>query len=146
MAARPHVLFRETASGANFGRLAMVSLDAPTGERRWTAVTCQRLSFAGGRGLCLHLQRGVFNSYTAQLLDRTLTPGQSIKLEGFPAGSASRLTAVGGDGVRVGDDYAAAFSTRTTLVVRGGDRSVSSRNSDVARRRALPRRDFNFGA
>src|SRR5258705_12996816 len=68
MAARPHVLFRDTTSGANFGRLTIASLDAPNGERRWTAVTCQRLSFAGGRGVCLHLQRGGFNSYTAGVL------------------------------------------------------------------------------
>jgi len=118
MAARPHLLFRDTTAGASFGRLTMVALDAPAGERRSTAVTCERVSFAGGRGLCLHLQRGVFNSYTALLLDRALKPGATIKLEGLP--SRTRASADGRVGAItvfvVGDDYAAAFSTRTTLV------------------------------
>jgi hypothetical protein len=148
MAARPHVLFRDTTSGGNFGRLAMASLDAPNGERRWTSVTCQRLSFAGGRGLCLHLQRGVFNAYTALLLDRTLKPGQSIKLEGLP--SRTRVSADGRVGAMtvfvLGDDYAAAFSTRTTLVdLASGDQigelEEFSTWRDGTRFRAV---DFNF--
>jgi hypothetical protein len=118
MAARPHILFRDTTSGGTFGRLTMVALDAPSGERRSVALTCQRLSFAGGRGLCLHLQRGVFNSYTAVLLDRSLKPGATIKLEGLP--SRTRTSPDGRVGAItvfvLGDDYAAAFSTRTTLV------------------------------
>lgn len=118
MAAHPHILFRDTTSGATFGRLSMVSADAPAGERRSVALTCERLSFAGGRGLCLHLQRGVFNSYTALLLDRNLKQGASIKLEGLP--SRTRASADGRVGAVtvfvLGDDYAAAFSTRTILV------------------------------
>ena len=118
MAARPHILFRDTTSGAIFGRLSMVSADAPAGERRSVALTCERLSFAGGRGLCLHLQRGVFNSYTALLLDRNLKQGASIKLEGLP--SRTRASADGRVGAVtvfvLGDDYAAAFSTRTIIV------------------------------
>ena len=118
MAARPHLLFRDTTAGASFGRLTMVALDAPAGERRSAAVTCERVSFAGGRGLCLHLQRGVFNSYTALLLDRTLKAGATLKLEGLP--SRTRASADGRVGAItvfvVGDDYAAAFSTRTTLL------------------------------
>ena len=96
----------------------MVSADAPAGERRSVALTCERLSFAGGRGLCLHLQRGVFNSYTALLLDRNLKQGASIKLEGLP--SRTRASADGRVGAVtvfvLGDDYAAAFSTRTIIV------------------------------
>ena len=118
MAARPHILFRDTTSGATFGRLSMASADAPAGERRSVALTCERLSFAGGRGLCLHLQRGVFNSYSALLLDRNLKQGGSIKLEGLP--SRTRASADGRVGAItvfvLGDDYAAAFSTRTILV------------------------------
>ena len=148
MAARPHVLFRDTTSGANFGRLTMTSLDSPNGERRWAGVTCQRLSFAGGRGLCLHLQRGVFNSYTALLLDQDLKAGASIKLEGLP--SRTRASADGRVGAVtvfvVGDSYAAAFSTRTTLIdLASGDQigelEEFSTWRDGARFRAV---DFNF--
>lgn len=118
MAAKPYILFRDTTSGATFGRLSMVSADAPGGERRSVALTCERLSFAGGRGLCLHLQRGVFNSYSALVLDRNLKQGASLKLEGLP--SRTRASADGRVGAVtvfvLGDDYAAAFSTRTILV------------------------------
>jgi hypothetical protein len=60
----------------------------------------------------------VFNSYTALLLDRNLKQGASIKLEGLP--SRTRASADGRVGAVtvfvLGDDYAAAFSTRTILV------------------------------
>jgi hypothetical protein len=118
IAARPHILFRDTTSGATFGRLSMVPADVPNAERRSVALTCERLSFAGGRGLCLHLQRGVFNSYTAVLLDKSLKPGATIKLEGLP--SRTRASADGRVGAItvfvLGDDYAADFSTRTTMI------------------------------
>ena len=118
MAAHPHILFRDTTSSATFGRLTMVSADAPAGERRSVALTCQRVSFAGGRGVCLHLQRGVFNSYSAVLLDRSMKAVATIKLEGLP--SRTRASADGRVGAItvfvLGDDYAAAFSTRTTLI------------------------------
>jgi hypothetical protein len=148
MAARPHILFRDTTSGGSFGRLTMAALDAPSGERRSIALTCERLSFAGGRGLCLHLQRGVFNSYTALLLDRNLKPGATIKLQGLPSRTrASSDGRVGAITVFVlGDDYAAAFSTRTTLVdLASGDEigelEQFSTWRDGARFREV---DFNF--
>jgi hypothetical protein len=111
-------------------------------------LTCERLSFGGGRGLCLHLQRGVFNTYTAVLLDRNLKPGATIKLEGLP--SRTRVSPDGRVGATtvfvLGDDYAAAFSTRTTLIdLSGGDQigelEEFSTWRDNARIRAV---DFNF--
>jgi hypothetical protein len=115
--ARPHLVFRDTAPGPNFGRLSVAPLDN-VHRRLATAVTCQRVSFAGGRGLCLHVDRGVFNRYTALLLDRQLHAGASIKLQGLP--SRTRAAADGQVGAVTvfvtGDDYAAEFSTRTTIV------------------------------
>ena len=43
--AHPHLLFRETAQGATFGRLTVSALDASPG-RLATAITCDRVSFA----------------------------------------------------------------------------------------------------
>jgi len=115
--AHPHLLFRETAQGATFGRLTVSALDASPG-RLATAITCDRVSFAGGRGLCLHTDRGVFNTYTAVLLDGRLKPEASIKLQGLP--SRTRIAADGRVGAItvfvLGDGYAADFSTRTTIV------------------------------
>ena len=147
VAARPHVLFRETAPGAAFGRLTLGTLEA-SGARVRTALSCDRVSFAGGRGLCLHTNRGVFHTYTAVLFDRHLTAGRSIKLQGLP--SRTRIAAGGRVGAMtvfvVGDGYAADFSTRTTVVdLTTGDeigeleRFTTWRNG--ARFRA---EDFNF--
>jgi hypothetical protein len=122
--ARPFVLFRHTAQDANFGALAMVPLDNLEAPRRMAGVTCQRLSFASGRGLCLHQQRGVFNTYSAIVLDRLMNAGTSVKLAGLP--SRTRISPDGSVGAVtvfvVGDDYAADFSTRTTMIdLAGGD-------------------------
>jgi hypothetical protein len=121
--ARAHIVFRETAPGANFGRLSVAPLE-DLNVRLPTAVTCERLSFSGGRGLCLHVDRGVFFRYSALLLDGRLNPGSSIKLQGLP--SRTRVAADGQVGAVTvfvtGDGYAADFSTRTTIVdVSSGD-------------------------
>jgi hypothetical protein len=144
---RPHVLFRETAPGANFGRLSLAPLDAP-GARLSTTLACNRLSFAGGRGLCLHTERGIFNSYTAVLLDGGLKPGAAIKLEGLPS-----RTRTGADG-RVGavtvfvtgDDYASTFSTRTTIVDLSSGDEIGELEQFTAWRNGARFRavDFNF--
>jgi len=147
MLARPHVLFRHTAPGASFGKLSVAPLDH-LDTRLPTALSCERLSFARDRGLCLHVDRGVFNRYSAVLFDGRLNAGTSIKLQGLP--SRTRASADGRVGAVtvfvVGDDYAAAFSTRTTLVdLASGDeigeleQFATWRNG--ARFRAV---DFNF--
>jgi hypothetical protein len=146
--ARPHVLFRDTSAGAGSGRLSVAALDALDSRVRLTT-TCERVSFAGGRGLCLHTDRGVFNTHTALVLGRDLKPGPSIKLEGLP--SRTRISADGRIGATtvfvLGDDYASdSFSTRTTIVdVSSGDEIGQlegfSTWRDGARFRAA---DFNF--
>jgi hypothetical protein len=115
--ARPHLVFRDTTRGPNFERLSAAPLDNLR-LRLPTAITCERVSFAGGRGLCLHVDRGIFNRYTAVLLDGQLHPGASIKLQGLPSRTrAAEGGQVGAVTVFVtGDDYASEFSTRTTIV------------------------------
>ena len=148
MLARPHVLFRETAPGASFGRLSVAPLDH-LDTRLPTDLSCARVSFARDKGLCLRVERGVFNRYFAVLLDGRLNAGASIKLQGLPsrtrASSDGRVAAV--TVFVVGDDYASAsFSTRTTMVdLSSGDeigeleQFATWRNG--ARFRAV---DFNF--
>jgi len=114
---RPHILFRNTAPGPNFGRLAIAPLDN-VGGRLTTSASCQRVSFASGHGLCLHVERGLLNTYSAVLLDDRLHPGAAMKLQGLPSRTRSAPDGrVGAITVFVvGDDYAAEFSTRTTIV------------------------------
>ena len=148
LSARPHVLFRITAPGADFGRLAVAALDKPSGTPLLSALTCERVSFAAGHGLCLHLDRGVFNKYSAILIDSSLKAGTSIGLQGIP--SRTRIAPDGRIGAItvfvLGDGYTSDFSTRTTLVdMTSGDEigqvEEFSTWRDGQRFRAV---DFNF--
>jgi hypothetical protein len=115
---RPHLLFRDTTRTSQFGMLSLAPLDAPNSRRVSTQLPCERVSFAAGHGLCLHTFPGLFAHYTAGVLDSALRPFASITLEGRP--SRTRTSADGRIGAITvfvfGDKYAAAFSTRTTLV------------------------------
>jgi hypothetical protein len=148
VAARPHLLFRNTAGGPSFGRLTITPLDA-LDTRLPAALTCDRLSFAAGRGLCLHTERGVFNTHTGVLIDQTLTGGASFKLEGLP--SRTRTAPDGRLGAItvfvVGDDYASSsFSTRTTIVdLASGDQIGELEQFTTWRNGArFKAADFNF--
>ena len=145
---QPHVLFRDTSPGPRFGRLSVAAL-AALDKRLPVAMTCQRVSFAADHGLCLHTERGVFDTHTAVLLDRDLRPGVSIKLAGLP--SRTRTAADGRvAGITVfvlGDDYASdSFSTRTTIVdLSSGDEIGELEQFATWRNGArLRAADFNF--
>ena len=68
--------------------LSIVPLNVSESARVATELSCERVSFGGGSGLCLHAERGLFGlfiSYTAMRLDADLTPrGTPIKLAGRP--------------------------------------------------------------
>jgi dipeptidyl aminopeptidase/acylaminoacyl peptidase len=91
--AEPHVLFRHTASDATYGQLSAGLLDNPAGERLSAWLSCERVAFAGGQGLCLQADRGIFTTYNALLLDSTLQPRATLKLDGAP--SRARISADG---------------------------------------------------
>ncbi|HEY7171819.1 MAG TPA: hypothetical protein VH417_13300 [Vicinamibacterales bacterium] len=148
IAARPHVVFRNTASGPTFGRLTIAPLDA-LDTRLPAALACERVSFAAGHGLCLHTERGVFNTHSAVLIDRALNGGASFKLDGLP--SRTRTSPDGRLGAItvfvVGDDYAAnSFSTRTTIVdLSSGDQIGELEQFTTWRNGArFKAADFNF--
>ena len=122
LALSPHLLFRHTAIDQNYSRLSVASLDAHgSDERAAAAFTCERVSYAAGRGICLEADRGVFTTYKAVLFDRMLKATRTIKLEGSPT-----RTRVSSDG-RVGaitvfvtgqaHGYTgSSFSTKTTIL------------------------------
>ena len=151
---RPHLLFRDMTRNARAGAvphaglLSMAPLDAPDSRRVATSLRCERVSFAAGHGLCLHTEPGIFPRYTAAVLDGALRPLASIALEGRP--SRARTSADGRVGAVTvfvfGENYAAPFSTRTTLVDMSsgdviGELEQFSTWRDGARFRAV---DFNF--
>ncbi|PYR93380.1 MAG: hypothetical protein DMF84_10345 [Acidobacteria bacterium] len=145
----PHVLFRHTAIDAAYGAISVASLDRPDGSRVSAALTCERVAYAAGQGICLRADRGVFTTYTAVLLDRDLQPRGTIPLDGSisrtrisPDGRVGAITVfVAGDGYTN-----MSRSTRTTLIDMAagevlGDLEQFTTWREGARFKAT---DFNF--
>jgi hypothetical protein len=113
------LVFRNTGLTAAYGSLGVVSLSSPQATRRFASLRCDRVHFAGNRGLCLTADRGVFTTYTAVVFD-----GHFAELRRFSLAGTPSRTRVSPDGryasVTVfvtGHAYdQAGFSTRTTLL------------------------------
>jgi Tol biopolymer transport system component len=120
----PHLVFRSTALGAGYGRVAVVPLAAPAGPRAFTTVSCERVYATAGDTICLSADRGLVTTYQAQLLDGSWAPTRDLPLTGLP--SRARLSR---DGSLVttttfvyGDSYTnpGQFSTRTVVTRTDG--------------------------
>jgi hypothetical protein len=144
---RPHLLFRHTGLDADYGMLAVASLDRPE-QRAALALDCERVSFAAGQGICLQARRGAFTRYSAALLDGSLATRSSIKLDGAP--TRTRVSADGRVGAMTvfvsGHSYNGSFSTQTTLIDMAGGEQLGELEQfatwrDGAR---FQRADFNF--
>ena len=122
--AQPHVVFRSTALGDGYGRVALVPLSAPSGPRVLTAGSCERVYATAGAAICLSADRGLVTTYRAQLLDSAGAATRDLPLTGLP--SRTRLSR---DGSLVatttfvyGDSYTnpGQFSTRTVVTRTNG--------------------------
>jgi hypothetical protein len=121
IAAAPHLLFRHTIVDQNYGRLSITSPDArQIADRAAADLTCDRVSYAAGHGICLQTLHGVFATYQAMLFARTFNTTRTIKLDGRP--SRTRISSDGRVGaitvfVTGQHGYAgSAFSTKTTIL------------------------------
>jgi hypothetical protein len=146
---RPHVLFRSTQLTNGYGRLALVPLGAPGDSRRLTPLACDRADYAGGRGVCLTADRGVFTTYRAVLFDDLFEMRHTIPLVGPPSRvRVSRDGAVAGLTVFVtGHSYAGgAFSTQSLVVdLQTGATLAELEQFDVIRdKQPFKQIDFNF--
>ena len=119
-------MFRHTGIDASYSALSLASLEAGGGgERAAAGLTCERVSFSSGRGICLQAERGVTTTYKAVLFDRAFTSVRTIKVAGAPSGTrispdgrVGAITIVETD-VFEGKDLESSrstHSTRTTLV------------------------------
>ncbi|MEO6531840.1 MAG: hypothetical protein ABIN10_11750, partial [Specibacter sp.] len=119
----PHVLFRNTATGAGYGHVAAVPLAKPKGERAVTSVPCDRVYSAAGTQLCLRTNAGIVTTFTAIEYDTQWQQQQELPLPGNP----SRVR-VSPDGKLfastvfvTGHAYApASFSTATVISTSDG--------------------------
>lgn len=117
--AKGQLLFRNTADGPDFGRIATVPADRPGEPRRVAGLGCDRFATAAGTALCLSARPGVLPPMTDVIvLDKDLDEIRRFELPGTP--SRGRVSP---DGRRVywtmfvtGDSYAATgFSTRAGI-------------------------------
>jgi hypothetical protein len=146
----PHIVFRDTARGAAYGRVGLVPLANPTARPAITGLSCDRVYVAGGRGVCLFANRGVITTYKGVIFDAaTFRPQHSFSLPGSP--SRARVSA---DGRLVaytvfviGDGYGSqGFSTRTFIRDAASGRELAQLEHFTTYRdgRAIHAADFNF--
>jgi hypothetical protein len=116
----PFIMVRSLVADDSHGRLGMVPLANPEGPRFIGGLTCERVFFSAGRGVCLTMGlEGIVTTYTAEIFDHAFAVTGRVPLTGLP----SRVR-VSPDGRRAGitvfetgHSYAeSGYSTRTTIV------------------------------
>lgn len=86
----PHIVFRSTLPGNEYGLVAAVPLDDPTGPRAFTDVACDRVDVSGPLASCLRTIAGIATRWEAELLDTSWKPVETWGLPGIP--SRTRLS------------------------------------------------------
>ena len=146
---QPHVLFRVTALGPSYGRIAMTPLAATTSTPVVTPLACDRVYASAQQGLCLQAARGVLTTYRAVAFDAQFAERHSFTLPGAPSRTRVAPTApLAASTVFVsGDSYAAGgFSTRTSIYDLRANSVVGDLETFVTTRdgERFKRPDFNF--
>jgi hypothetical protein len=145
----PRLMFRDTALGDSYGKLALAPLAAPDGPHFVSSLDCERVYYASGRGICLTADRGILTTYHAVLFDADLQPSRTLDLSGIPSRArispdgrfAGMTVFVSGHGYDGG-----GFSTRTTIVdATTGELLLDLEDLTVRRDGAVVKSaDFNF--
>jgi hypothetical protein len=149
--ARPFLMFISLIPGPSFRHVVMAPLGDPDGARYVTPLRCDRVYYAGSRGLCLltDASNPDKTGYFAHVFDEHFTDLHSMSLTGAP--SRTRLSP---DGRRAaftvfdeGHSYAdGVFSTRTTIVDTLAGTTIGELESWKVTRNGAPfaNKDFNF--
>jgi hypothetical protein len=117
---QPFLLFRGTALNKDYGTMELTSAGHPGAERALTPLKCERVAYAGGRGICVSGNGGsLFSSTRAIVFNSNFKTLFSIPLPGYP--SRTQVSRNGEYGATTdfvsGDSYASAgFSTRTYII------------------------------
>ncbi len=124
----PHIVFRSTAPGQEYGLVAMVPLDDPAGPRAFTSVACDRVDAIRGSASCLRIVRGVATRFEGELLDADWQPEETWPLPGVP--SRTRMstdgTLVATTSFVTGHSYATTGFSTSTVIHRPGQADVGN--------------------
>jgi hypothetical protein len=144
----PAMLFRDLEGDAK-GRVALVPIGNPNGPRRVSTLTCDRVHFASGRGLCLAYGSQFPPRPMVKIFGSDFVVDKSIPLAGIP--SRARVSADGRYGAATffvtGHSYAdSGFSTGTILIDMAAGRTVANMEQFGMVRDGKPFRavDVNF--
>ncbi|HWH96334.1 MAG TPA: hypothetical protein VNT03_20900 [Baekduia sp.] len=142
------LLDRDRKHPKAWGRLVVIGAD---GERRIGKLTCARVAFAGGSGICLAQARSLpAPSYEARLFDADQHVTAKVDLPGIPSRArvspdgryAASTTFVGGDGYTT----PGTFSTRTRVYdVKAGKSMGELEDYTITKDgEVIHQQDFNF--
>jgi hypothetical protein len=149
--ARPFLMFISLIPDTTFKHVVIAPLDTPDGVRYLTPLLCDRVYYAGSRGLCLMADASQRDKpgYFAHIFDEHFRRLHSLPLTGAP--SRTRLSP---DGRRAaftvfdeGHSYAdGVFSTRTTIADTVTGLPIGDLESWKITRDGAPfaNKDFNF--
>ena len=145
----PQLLFRNAITDKTFGKLAVAPLSDPDHVRAVTDLSCDRVYYAHGSGLCLTATSSFANSYEAKIFDANFHVIKTLKLPGLP--SRARISRDGVLGAMTtfvnGDSYNPGnFSTRTSIVnLHTGDTVANLEDFRVLRDgKDFKKQNFNF--
>jgi hypothetical protein len=146
---QPRVMFVSVLPG-KFGQVGVLPLDRPDAPPAFPGLTCHRIHFAAGRGVCmLNDLSGVRPPYFAFTFDAALQPAaKKLTLAGRP--SRTRVAPSGRYGAMtvftLGDAYDCDFNTRTTLLDMRTGAAIADLERFSAWRKGKPfwSKDFNY--
>ncbi|HET6508234.1 MAG TPA: hypothetical protein VFG42_15690 [Baekduia sp.] len=123
---RPVVVYRRLD---HRGQIAIAPVSDPAATPVNTSLSCDRVAFSGGRGICLTRSSGFAAGYRAALFDTSMHVTANVPVEGIP--SRARVSPDGRYGAVTlfvaGHAYAApgTFSTQTTLIDMQDGRKIA---------------------
>jgi dipeptidyl aminopeptidase/acylaminoacyl peptidase len=81
----PFVIFRTLAPSDDYGHVEIMRLEGSPTLRQLTGLSCTRVHFAGGRGICVAEELAAnVPEHVAYVFDRSMTRGTRIALRGVP--------------------------------------------------------------
>lgn len=111
------LVFRNTAMGEGYGRVASVDLADPQGARELSGIACDRVDATAGLTSCMQTVRGIPTTFETRIYTGEAQPATVWPLSGIPSRTrVSEGGLVATTAFVTGHSYAAdSFSTETTI-------------------------------